>query len=358
MGKFNVNASKRYDDSPVVIPASEQSELTSSPSSSNGRTFSYGNIETSSISEEITALMDPIRHSSPQQATLRLAPSSVQVDLDVNNPLSVLKSAGNIYIYRKVEGEREKIVLSLFSEAPSEKAYEAAEKGNIVTSETTEDGRSIFSGNKEFVDLMEENRKAKGAVLLRSANGETTEVTNYIVNELSEADQALLQNAVKIYLIYLKAMEDEQRAKKKSGPEETLFEPSSSRVDSHEKAEKNSFSIRIIMDPSEKPSVSLTNIVMKMIVDQMNADRKKKAEEKKAEERALEKSTFIRREVVAEAVKKELIKKGNIQSAVIKSASITINIANNKFLLLLVLKSSPNTVFRASPKQDQQLDSL
>lgn len=250
------------------------------------------------------------------------------------------------------------IAFSRFSEASPEKANEAAEKGNIVTSETAEDGTTIFSGSKEFVDLMEEYRIAKKAVLLLNSNGETTEVTNYAVNELSEADQALLQNAVKIYLIYLKAMEDEQRAKKKSGPDEALVESSSIMVDSRRKAEKNSFSIRIIMDPSEKPSVSLTNIVMKMIVDQMNAERKKKTEEKKAEERALEKSTFIRREVVAEAVKKELIKKGNIQASFIKSASIIISIADNKFLMLLVLKSSPNTVFRASPKQDQQLDSL
>lgn len=94
MGKFNVNASKRFDDSPDIISTSEQTELTSYPSSSNGRTFSYGNIERNSISQEMTALMNPICHSSPQ-ATLRLAPSSFEVDLDVNKSSTCSKIAGN-----------------------------------------------------------------------------------------------------------------------------------------------------------------------------------------------------------------------------------------------------------------------
>lgn len=284
------------------------------------------------------------------QVKSNLVLSSSNSDLDVNNPSAIINALGTMAIL-EIEGEERKIYPVL---GASQEKIEEARVNHRLGVFNNRDGKTEISGSKEFCDRAKEAELAGRKFLFAQPDGSFIEVEHVTFRELSESEQVLLNNAVKIYLLYLQAIEDQERAKRKKESEEALIASASPNKPKHHDLEnekiKEKFSVFPINDYHKKPSTSKIQLLMQIQLEQLLAEREKAKENKILENKSSDKKFFLRKLSIVESSKKKQINKEQIKSDFIKTSSLTVTVTEDSFSELLILKKSPNTVLRALPK--------
>lgn len=319
MGSVNIN--RFAVKSANAIPASfiKDGNQKSSLSSSNGHQFTYNSAGNSSIPRGINPIeaADSTTHSTTHTQHQLVSPSS---KLDTNTSLisHMLAQMNDIGLW-KVRGEEIEIHLALGSS--QEKLEEAQQSQSFCRFEGNTQEMEV-SGNSKFCEMAKSTKETGKSFVFVYPDGSRITIQRLTYRELSQEEQAILDTAIKVYLVYLRIEEEKKSEEKKRNGSELLETPSKG---FHEKGVDQKDKVRrkddprddTMVDHHQKRSISQMQFLLKMLITQILIERVKKKEELLLQEKMTIHKYLIIKSFLNEEFKNEELLKSTLLTTMI-----------------------------------------